>query len=424
MVTVGSVMVAVVMVVGGCSRRMPVEPPEVSVVGLDPVLGRMIEERRGRVMAEGGSGRAWGALGQVLDAAEFGVEAARCYARAEELEPTEARWPHLLGLRQMAEEFERGVASLERAVRLVGTNQDAPRLRLAQALLERGRTGEAKVPLRALLAIRPEHPAARLELARAEFAEGDWAEAAVWLGPCLTNPFTARPAGLLLSQVRAREGRGEVAQELARRASGLPKPFDWPDPFVQEVQALRSDRGRLAEKVGALMVQRRFEEAEELLGELMARAPEDAEVLLLSGRWYLGQRRCAEAEQRFRKSLEVEPDSLNGLIQLGLALLCQQRWMEATGVLERAVGLKPDFAQAHANLGVAYSRMGDGVKAIRAYEEALRCSPGEAGYHASLGEEMMRVGRREEAKRHLDRALELDPRQARARGLVERWEGR
>jgi tetratricopeptide (TPR) repeat protein len=330
----------------------------------------------------------------------------------------------LLGLRLLQDDFDAAVVQLNRAVELVGTNSDAPRLRLAQALVERGRLAEATLPLQALLDLQPDHPAARLEMARLRLGRGELEGLPAWLGPCLTNLHTARAAGLLLSQVRARQGQTELATELARRASALPKPYDWPDPFLREVQALRGDRQFLAEKVQSLAAQRRYEEAETALKELLSRAPEDPESLLLAGRLLLEQRKCPEAEARLREHLRVAPDSLNGLTQLGLALLCQQRWTNAAAVLEQALQRKPDFAQAHANLGLARSRTGDGAGAIRAYEEALRCSPGDPGYHVALAEELLRASRFAEAVSHLERALALDPRNARARALRERMGAR
>lgn len=404
----------------GCSRTPPPEPPRVALEGLDRALAAVIQQGRSNVLAQPASGRAWGFLGQAFDAAEYAAEARVCYARAAAIEPGEPRWPHLLGLRLLQDDFDGAVIQLRRAVERAGTNAEAPRLRLAQALVERGLLAEATASLQALLDLRPDHPAARLEMARLRLGRGELEGLPAWLGPCLTNAYTARPAGLLLSQVRARQGQTEVATELARRASSLPKPYDWPDPFLREVQALRGDRQFLAEKVQSLAAQRRYEEAESALKELLARAPEDPESLLLSGRLLLEQRKCPEAEARLREHLRVLPDSLNGLTQLALALLCQQRWSDAARVLEQVLQRKPDFAQAHANLGLARSRTGDSAGAIQAYEEALRCSPGDAGNHVALAEELLRSSRAVSALAHLERALALDPRNPRARALRER----
>src|SRR5437660_12617901 len=61
-------------------RTRPPKPPEVNLEGVDPELVRMIASARDAVLADPGSGSAWGKLGQVLVANEFVDQAARCLA--------------------------------------------------------------------------------------------------------------------------------------------------------------------------------------------------------------------------------------------------------------------------------------------------------------------------------------------------------
>jgi tetratricopeptide (TPR) repeat protein len=295
---------------GPSEPRVPplVSPPE-------PSLAEGLAAARARVLAEPASGEAWGRYGQALEAAEFVGEARECYARAVELDPASAGWVHLLGLLELADQPEKAVVHLASAVALGGVGAEASRVRLAQALVERGRFAEATPHLEALVSEQPGHAAARLELARVRFLEQRVGEVADLLAPCLTNPYTARPALLLLGQVRGREGKGEEAAELVRRASGMARPFDWPDPYQREVQGYRGDRARQAEQVNVLLGQRRYAEADALLSGLLERMPDEPEFLLLAGRSLLLQRRCADAERRMREHLRVLPDSLNGLTQ-------------------------------------------------------------------------------------------------------------
>ncbi|MFM1768779.1 MAG: repeat-containing protein YrrB [Verrucomicrobiota bacterium] len=378
----------------------------------------LIATSRQAVVAAPESAAAWGRLGQAFHAVEFFPEARQCYARAATLDPQSPRWPHLLGLLQLQDQPDEALANLERAVVLSGGRWDAPRLRLAQALVERGREDAAAGHLAALLAAQPGHAAARVEQARLQLARGQLDEAAGALSPCLTNAYTARPALLLMSQIQQRRGDGAGASQLARRAAGMPRPFDWPDPFLREVQVLRLDRQKMEDQINGLLMQRRLPEAGVRLNDLLQAYPQSPEGWLLLGRLRYQEQKCAEAEAAFRRHLEVQPQSLNGLVQLGLALLCQQRWADAAGVLRQAVALKPDFAQAHYNLGYALFRSGDAAGAAAAYREALRSNPGEAGTHLALAEVLVRLGQGGEAARHLDRAAALapnDPRIARLR---------
>ena len=396
------------------------EPPLVRVPSLGRAFQTLLDERRESVLSSSESAEAWGRYGQVLEAAEFFAEAQECYAKASALDPDSARWAHLLGLLQLQDLPVQGLSNLVRAAQRAPESNDAPRVRLAQALVERGRFPEAEVHLAYLTGRLSGHAAAHLEWARIRFAQHQESEASTWLTPCLTNPFTARPAMLLLSQIRAREGRSELAGQIARKAGAMPKPFDWPDPYQREVQGMRQGWTFRADRVQSLLAQGRLAEAEAELKVFREEAPENTEGLLLAGRLSLQRRNCAEAEARFRDHVRLAGETVNGLNQLSLALLCQQKWAEAQDVLATLLRLKPDFAQAHANLAIARSRSGDSGGAIASYREAVRHAPEDAGSHAGLAEEYARIGKREEALSQVDRALFLDPQQVRAKALRDR----
>jgi protein O-GlcNAc transferase len=211
-----------------------------------------------------------------------------------------------------------------------------------------------------------------------------------------------------------------AAAELSRQAARMPRPFDWPDPFLREVQGLRTDRQSLTDKVNGLLMQQRLKEAEAALAPLLTSRPDDPEVLLMLGRLRFLEKKCREAEEVFRRYLLAQPDSVNGLMQLALATLCQQRWEDGLVVLRRIVQLKPDFAQAHYNLGYAQGRLGNSPAAIQGYRDALRSSPGDMTTHLALAEELFLSGQQEAAFGQLKQAAELNPNDLRIPKLRER----
>jgi tetratricopeptide (TPR) repeat protein len=413
--------IAVVCLCLGCGKTKDPEPPTISVESLDPTLAGLIKRSREAVLAAPESAETWGKLGQSFHVAEFFREAQECYRRAIALDASSPRWIHLLSLLQLQEQPDDAIRGLVRAAELAGTQPDAPRVRLIQALVERGRYDEAAEPIRSLLARNPGHVAARLESARVSLARNEADRAAEALEPCLTNAFTMRPATLLLAQVRQRQGDGVAAAELSRRAARMPRPFDWPDPFFREVQGLRIDhRQKLTEQINGMLMQQRFKEAEAALAPLLKTDANDPEVLLMLGRLRFLERKCPEAEEVFRRLLTIQPGSLNGLMQLSLAILCQQRWSDAVVPLRQIISLKPDFTQAHYNLGYALAQLGDSPAAIRSYREALRSSPGDMAAHLALAEELFLSGQREAAFSQLNRAAELNPEDPRVPVLRER----
>ncbi|HEY0455301.1 MAG TPA: tetratricopeptide repeat protein [Verrucomicrobiae bacterium] len=384
-------------------------PPAVSLVSIDKPLASLISSSRQAVLQRPKSAQAWGKLGQVLQAAEFPREARQCYAHAARLEPLSPRWPYLSGVLELQDQPEAALRSLRSATALAQGQTDAPRFALARALVERGQYAEAAVQLRTLLAGNANHAAAHLEMARIYAAQNQFKEATRELQMPLTNSFTERQALLLASQIAQRNQQRDVAVQLSRRALTMARAFDWPDPFLKEVQNLRVDRGKLADQANTFLQQQKLNEAEAALGQLLQAFPEDSEGLLLLGRLRYMQKNCAEAEAAYRRHLQAQPNSLNGLIQLGLALICQQSWTNAATVLEQALALKPDFAAAHHNLGVAKSHMGDAKGAIEAFRDALRCTPGDLNTMFALAEELANAGKQNEAIEYVKRAEALAP---------------
>jgi tetratricopeptide (TPR) repeat protein len=403
-----------------CSQKKSVEPPNVDTAAIDPFLRATITDARGAVIASPDSAESWGRFGQALHAAEFTTQAQQCYARAVELDPQSPRWTYLLGLLELQNDPASALKHLNRAIELGGTNE-APRFALSRALIEHGRFDDARGNLETLIKNNPNHAAARVELARV-VVNGDLEGARVLLKPALTNGYTVRGATLLLAQVEQRAGNADLAAQLSRRAAAMPRPFDWPDPYLREVQSLRADRAKLAEQINSWLQQQRYSDAESALNNLLRAVPNDPEGLLLLGRLRYLQKNCTQAEAALRRHLEVQPNSLNGLIQLGIALLCQQRWNDAASVLEQATALKPDFAQAHSNLAYALSHAGDSAGAIQAYRNALRCNPGDLNTHIALADELGRAGKKEEALKELDRVISLNPKDPRISQLRERLE--
>jgi tetratricopeptide (TPR) repeat protein len=410
-----------VLLLVGCTKapeRKPVEVPVVDTSSLDSFQAGTISNAVAAVRTQAESAEAWGKLGQAFEAAEFYGEAMRCYQRAVELDGSSGKWRYLLALRQLQEEPEVALTNLVEAVKRVPATNDAPRLRLAQALVERGRYYEAGLHLERLMSMDTNHAAARLELARIKVALGQL-DVVEMLRPAVTNSYTARAAHLLLSQVWQRAGDEEEAAKWTRRAAGMPEAFDWPDAYLREVQSLMGADQALSERANALLVQGRFEEAERVLQQLVQRGPENPEPLLLLGRLRIQQRRCGEAEAFLQRHLALRTNSLQGYVQLGLARYCDSRWEAAAEAFRKATELKPDFAQAHYNLGLALARRGDNEGAKAAYQSALQINPADANAHAALAEEFLRAGDRARAEQHANDALRIDAKHAKALKVLQ-----
>lgn len=418
---------AVLVVCVGYVALRPRDPqsPAIPTSGLDPAVAKLIEATLAEVRASPRSGEAWGKLGSVLMHYEFVQQTRRAFEVAEALSPHEPRWPHLHGLAvstrdiALATEKFRRAASLARERRMPGSvngnvrsgenrsipltdpNPDAPRLRLAQALAERGHDEEATAHFQTLVRQTPNHPPAQLGLARIRHAQGRLADATNHLAACLRDPHTARSAHALLAAIQqaqanaeppnAERGAGSAeirapksalpvssrAAAAARASAALPADVPWPDPWWTQALAFRVGRKAMIEDATALIDQGRLPQALTTLDRATRENPHDEEAWYLLG-WALNQRPKVQsprsevqsgpkaddfgpwtqnvelhAERALREHLRLWPQSPKGHAQLAVALLGQQRHAEATDVLQAALKLKPTWRELHSNLGFA-----------------------------------------------------------------------
>ncbi|HVJ80258.1 MAG TPA: hypothetical protein VNC50_04235, partial [Planctomycetia bacterium] len=82
----------------------------------------------------------WGVYGIALFANDFAAPAAACFAKAEEINPHDGRWPYYFALCQPAGEAR--LAGFRRAL-VAAPDQAAAAAALAEALLEAGAAAEA-----------------------------------------------------------------------------------------------------------------------------------------------------------------------------------------------------------------------------------------------------------------------------------------
>ena len=423
----GLIVLLLALIAGGtifaCTRRVPA-PPSVAASGLDPAVAGLIENCVREVKASPRSGAAWGKLGAALMHAQFGAEAGFAFAQAERLSPRDARWPYLQGVLLKENAAEAALARWEVATRLCGDQPDAPRLRLAQLLLERGRLDLAEAQFERLLSLQPAHPPALLGLARIRLAQGRPAEALDLLTRCANDPHVAKSAHALLAQVHRQLGDPAAAESAARALSGLPPDPSWPDPFWSETLQYRVGKRARIEQAQALIDAGRLADAFKVLNRVANDYPTDDESRYLIG-WILNREgRGREAEDSLREHLRLSPHSPKGHAQLAVALLAQERYADALEVLQRAIQLKPTWAELHFNLGYACAHLGRNEEAVTHFREALRHDPNYVDGYIALADLLSQRGEQDEAARLLRQVLALNPSDERARFLQQRIGGK
>jgi len=399
------------------------QPPDINTASLDPAVAGLIQATLQAVRATPRSAAAWGKLGSVLIHYEFNEEAEAALALAEQFAPQEPRWPHLHGLAIGSSDVIAATEKFRRATEITDavkrSTTDAPRLRLAQCLAERGLNEEAGKHFQTLLQISPGHPVALLGLARLRQSDGRFAEATNLLTGCLHDPHTARSAHALLASLEQALGNTSAAELAARTSSSLPADGAWPDPWWIETLTWRVGRKALLEDATVLIEKAEWPEAQATLEQIAREYPKDGEVWYLMGWAFNQQRRGAEAERALREHLRLSPQSPKGRAQLAVSLLGQRRHAEAVEVLQTGLKLKPTWRELHSNLGYAFVQLGRDEEAISHFRNALALDPNFLPTYTALAELLIRRGRHEEARQLLQRALNLSPSDTRAKAMMD-----
>ena len=387
-------------------------PPILSLVRVadpDPEVIQAIEQVRSEVMRDPRSAGAWGRLGMILLAhgADPG-DANRCLAQAEQLNPGEFRWPYFQGITLLERDSAAAVRKLARAAGLAGDLSPIPRLRLAETLLAQGRLAEAAAHFDAVLRHDPASARAMLGLARIAYLESDFQTARSRLAPIISQPFTRKASRTLSAEISYRAGQRADAERTLAEAAGLPEDPPWPDPLMQEVEAMAVGRKHDLSKAIELMRARRLTEAIRLLRDTLEHYPESGRARMLLGVAHNLSKNWAAGEKVLREAAAKSPDAPRVQFNLGAALFGQGRYSEAAACFEKAALGIPDDAMAHFYVGICRIRAGDLAAAEAPLRQAISCKPDFASAHRELGDVLQKQGRAEEATRHVRTALSLE----------------
>jgi tetratricopeptide (TPR) repeat protein len=157
-----------------------------------------------------------------------------------------------------------------------------------------------------------------------------------------------------------------------------------------------------------------FPDAERLISDALAIAPDRADALHMLGLVRRGQGRNAEAEQLYRRSIELDPAQPATHYNLGVLYRSMARPALAVAALREAVRLKPNYTTAHLALGLALHDQNLLEDAEKQYRQALRLQPNYLMARQSLGAVLNDLKRPKEAESVLRSALASaanDPRQ-------------
>jgi tetratricopeptide (TPR) repeat protein len=151
----------------------------------------------------------------------------------------------------------------------------------------------------------------------------------------------------------------------------------------------------------------RFEEALEEVGDELAAAPEDADLLTRRGSILWSYGRCLDELASARQELAVRPADPMAWHELAGALFALARYEESADAARRCTELDPREDLGWSSLGLALCLLDRPGEALAAYERAREIDPGYSGYWQYCAEVLEELGREDEAQAAYATAMDL-----------------
>jgi tetratricopeptide (TPR) repeat protein len=347
-------------------------------------------------------------LSRLYHANGFYNEALQCYRTLRQLEPGEARWPHLEAniLAQFGQQDE-ALPREQAAVDLAPGYLPAS-LRLGDELLKGNRTTEATHAYTEVLSRAPGNPYALLGLAKCDMAGGDWARAR----ERLTQAISQNPdfIGGLSTMVTVDDHTGNKADADALRARiGIREFTDLADPWLDSLMDDCFDAYRLSVAAAVADFSGNRSGAEHMLERAIVFAPGSAAFHRQLAVILARDGDLAAADEHLERAVALSPTDNDSWLLLSQYLEVQHKSGPSDQALRSGLANCPQSAALHLENAKRLSKAGRTDEAIEEFREAFRLNPSEADPLVQLAGVLISANRGDEARAALMEALGKQP---------------
>ncbi|WP_221030661.1 tetratricopeptide repeat protein [Actomonas aquatica] len=383
-------------------------PPIPDTAGFPPALNDAFAAAEAKAYSRGDSLKGLKELSALLHANGFFDSAILTYQGLAEIEPNEARWPHLhasiLAGFGMSED---ALALWDRVTELAPDYLPA-RLRIGDIALKSNDLPRAIAAYEAADRIDDGNAYALLGLARIDIEKGNEAAALDKLETIVRRTNYTLGYDLIVTLY---ENAGETAKADAIRgqaeASGAFR--DPPDPWLDGLLAFCYDPFRVALEAGTKARIGETDTAIELLHRALELDPLDVSTHFQLGNLYKQQRQFQDAMAEFRRCTLLDPSFADGWAQLSGTLAQIGNVAEADRVLNAGLDAVPDSPGLHLMRARRHRAANNNGAAINDYRASIRLRPNEPEPYIELAIVLLNVGRNAEAVRQFETALVYDP---------------
>lgn len=358
---------------------------------------------RGRTTARAGLRE----LARVYHANGFLDQAVRAYAGLRQLEPNEARWPHLeASIHAGFGDLATAVPLWRQAVQLAPDYLPA-RLRLGDALLKMNDPGAAAV-YEEVLRREPGNSYALFGLARIDLEAERWDQARTRLEQVVNQTNYALGYDLIVS-LYERLGLTPRALAIRARVKASGAHRDPPDPWLDDLIDDCLDPYRLAVAAGFAAGGGDPARGRQLLERALEISPDDVSARFQLGMLLLGQGDAARAQGEFERCIAIEPTFADPYAHLSGLQARQGRATVAEQTLVQGLQRCPDSPGLHLMMARTHRAAGRNGPAAAEFRESIRLRPNEPDAYLELGQLLVREGRNAEGLAEIQRALVAEP---------------
>lgn len=355
-------------------------------------------------------GAAYGRMGMLFMAATYLDAAEACFLNAQELAPSDVRWPYYLGrLYQIRGPLEKSAFSFARVLELQPSDIVALVL-LGEVRLAQGQAEEAEPLFARALSLQPGLAPAHFGAGRVALATEDHARAVEQLEEALALDPQASTIHYPLAMAYRGLGDADKAQAHLQDQGDVETLL--PDPLKREMDELLESPNAYNMRGGRALEVGNYPAAAEYFRRGLELAPSDPSLRHRLGTALFQLGDASGAQQQFEQVVRTSPEHSRAQFSLGVLLAANGQHEEAIERFTAALEYEPGYIQARVQLAGLLGRSGRAEGAFTAYERVLEMDPTfvEATFGSAMA--LVRLHRYDEARDRLTRGMRTNPEQS------------
>lgn len=396
-------------------RATAPRPPEVDLIGADPIVADVVRGARAAVEQSPYSADAWGQLAMILHANHFHQEARVCYRQAEALDPHDPRWPYLQTQYIGTTDPEELIPALKRAVQL--TDEPAPRLALGEMLLEAAEIDRARKHFEFVLEKDPDNARALLGMGRVAQLSGEFKQSLDYLSRSAKLEPKNRKTFAVLAVVQGRMRMARAAERSRELATKLSNRSPWEDPFLAALVRFRTGQSVMLKDGDAAMRAGELDKALKCYQTAARLYPDSSKAQYGLGLCRFRRKEFEEAEARFRSALKIDRKMPEANFFLAALLSQKGKYRESVEHIKATTREKPQDAAAFFLLGQNLIRLNKHASALSAFKNSVNLRPNHLPAQRILAKLYLRFDKLNIALFHVREAQKLDPNDRESREL-------